>query len=130
MNLKDVPIKRKLMTVIMLTSSVVLFLTSGSFIIYEALTFRSSVLESSQAIAQITAASSTAALSFNDEKVGAEILSKLQAENTILQASLYDDQGKMLARYPLGLQATRFPKVPGKDGYQFKSGELDFFVPV
>ncbi|MEO5804295.1 MAG: PAS domain S-box protein [Verrucomicrobiota bacterium] len=130
MNLRNVPIKRKLTIVIMLTSSVVLLLTSGAFIIYELVAFRSTLLENSQTLAQIVAATSTAALTFDDEKAAAEILSKLQAEDTILQASLYNIQNNLMARYPASQPLENFPAVAQGDGHYFEHRTLNFFVPV
>lgn len=44
MALKDTPIRRKLMTMVLLTSGVVLSLTCAAFIAYELLTFRQSMV--------------------------------------------------------------------------------------
>ncbi len=130
MNLRDVPIKRKLTAVIMLTSSVVLLLTAAVFIVYELVAFRGTVLENSQTLAQIVAANSTAALTFDDEKAAVEILSKLQAEETILQASLYKKDNKMWARYPTNTPLEQFPAVAQTDGHVFEGRTLNFYVPV
>lgn len=130
MNLKDVPIKRKLRTVIMLTSSVALLLTASAFIVYEVVTFRSTTVHNSRTLAQITAANCTAALSFGDDKTAVEILSKLQAEETVLRAGLYDGSGKMMARYPTNQSLAQFPNFPVGDGYFFEKGTLRFYVSV
>lgn len=130
MNLKDAPIKRKLTTVIMLTSSVVLILTASAFIVYEYVTFRSSTLKNSQTLAQIAAANSTAALSFGDEKAASETLSKLEAEQTILRASLYDNEGKLFAFYPTNTAPAKFSTLPAESIHDFAQGKLKTFVPV
>jgi PAS domain S-box-containing protein len=130
MNLKDVPIKQKLRAVILLTSSVALLLTAAAFIIYEAANFRRATLHNSRTLAQITAANSTAALSFGDDKAATETLSKLQTEETILRASLYDPAGKLFARYPTNLAADNFPPAPRHDGYFFEKGTLKFIIGV
>lgn len=130
MNLRDVPIRRKLTIVIMLTSSVVLLLTSAAFITYEVVTFRSGLFQNAQAMAQIIAANSTAALSFDDDRAAMEILSKLRAERTILRAALYDRDGRMLARYPTEQNLNDFPDTPGKVGNIFEGGALRVFFPV
>ena len=130
MNLRDVPIKRKLTTVIMLTSTVVLLSTAAVFIVYEVFTFRRTALENAQTLAQIVAANSTAALTFEDEKAATEILSKLQAEETILQAGLYKVNGRMVARYPTNAPVELFPSAPQRDGHLFARRTLSFFVPV
>src|SRR4051812_17667453 len=100
MNLRNVPIKRKLMIVIMTTSLVVIFCTSAAFISYGIFNFRSNLLLNAETIAEITSANCTASLLFDDDKTASEILSKLQVQRTILQAGLYDKEGKLLAHYP------------------------------
>ncbi|MEO6182304.1 MAG: PAS domain S-box protein, partial [Verrucomicrobiota bacterium] len=58
------------------------------------------------------------------------ILSKLQAEETILQASLYKMDNKMWARYPTNTPLEKFPAVAQTDGYVFEGRTLNFYVPV
>ncbi len=130
MNLNNVPIKRKLTTVIMLTSSVVLLLTAAVFISYEVITLRGNLVRNAQTIAQIIAANSTVALSFDDEKTGTEILSKLRAERSIVLASLYTRDGRMLAHFPNGDPPSAFPPSPGKIGTVFEGASLKVFFPV
>src|SRR5262249_8274319 len=130
MNLNNVPIKRKLTTVIMLTSSVVIFLTAAVFISYEVVTLRRNLVRNAQTLAQIIAANSTVALAFTDEKTGSEILSTLAAEPSILLASLYPTDGKMLAHFPNGEPASAFPQTPGPIGSVFEGASLKVFFSV
>ncbi|MEO6034646.1 MAG: PAS domain S-box protein [Verrucomicrobiota bacterium] len=130
MNLRNVPIKRKLVYVIMLTSTVVLLLTSGTLITYELFTFHRTILQNAATIAQIIAANSTSALSFDNEKVGAEILSKLEAEPSIVMACLYKKDGSKLARYPSEQPRSDFPAKPGTEGHRFEKNALQIFLPV
>jgi signal transduction histidine kinase len=130
MNLNDAPIRQKLTLVIMLTSTVVLLVTAVAFITYEVFAFRRSLVQNSQAIAQITAAQSSAAVSFADEKDCQEILSKLKAEPTILEAALYAKDGKMLAHHPASAPIGSFPSHPQPKEYVIEHGTLDIFAPV
>ena len=130
MNLRDAPIRKKVTMVIMLTSAVVLFLTTVAFLSYEVFAAHRSVVENSQTIAQITAAQSSAAVYFEDQKGCQEILSKLKAESRILLAGLYAKDGKLLARYPANEAASSFPSsaAPG-ESVMGKRG-LNIFAPV
>ncbi len=130
MNLSDVPIKRKLTFVIMLTSTVVLLLTSLSFVSYELVTFRKTLREYTAAMAQVIAGNSTAALTFHDEAVGTEILSKLQGEPSIIMAALYDVDGRLLARFPTNRVVGDFPAHPEKNGQTFAVRTLKIFTAV
>jgi len=58
------PIRRKLMTMILLTSGAVLLLTSASFVAHEFLTFRYTTVRSLSTLGQVIATNSTAALAF------------------------------------------------------------------
>lgn len=130
MNLQDAPIRTKLILLITMTSAVVLFLTSAAFVAYQIFSSRRALLSNSRTIAQITAAQSSAAVFFDDEKVSEEILSKLRAEPTILQAALYTRDGRMLARYPTNLEVSNFPPMPMSREFAIHDKTLDLLVPV
>jgi signal transduction histidine kinase len=130
MNLRDAPIRQKVTLVIMLTSTIVLFVTTTAFMSYEIFNFHRNLEENSETIAQITAAQSSAAVDFEDENGCQEILSKLRAEPKILLAALYAKDYKLLARYPASEPVNFFPASPGPKKYLIHDGHLDVFVPV
>lgn len=129
MNFRDAPIKKKLTDVIMLTSTVVVLLTAFAFVAYEVVTVRTSVIQSAQTLAEVTAAESSAAVNFEDQASAEDILSKLQAKSTIPLAALYLNNGKILARYPKNAPARLFPAVPGRK-YVIERRSVLMFVPV
>jgi PAS domain S-box-containing protein len=130
MLLKDRPIRRKLMTMILLTSGAVLLLTCASFFAYEFLTFRQTTVRHLSSLGQIIAANSTAALAFENQDDAKEILAALKAERHIVAACLYNKNGKLFSKYPADLPAEAFPAAPEKDGYRFARGHLAAFHPV
>lgn len=130
MNLRDAPIRKKVMWLMMFTSMVVLFLTTTAFLSYEFVTTRQAVVQNSQTIAQITAAQSSAAVYFEDQKGCVEILAKLKAEPRVLLAALYASDGKLLARYPALEPVRSFPAAPGPGPYAINDAKLDVFAPV
>src|SRR5258708_14734322 len=109
MLLKDTPIRRKLMTIILLTSGVVLLLTCASFFAYEFLTFRQTTARHLSTLGEIIAANSTAALAFENQEDAKEILAALKAERHIVAASLYNKNGKLFSKYHPNLHAETFP---------------------
>jgi len=127
--LRNVPIRRKLMTANLLTSGAVLLLTCLAFFAYEVLTFRQSTVEKLSTLGKIIAANSTAALAFDDSDAATEILAALKAESHIVAAGLYGTTGKLFAQYPVNSPAA-FPSAPGQDGYRFERGRLAGFLPV
>src|SRR5438046_1225156 len=130
MPLKDTPIQRKLMTVILLTSGTVLLLTCAAFFAYEFLTFRQATVRQLSTLGEIIAANSTAALAFDNQADAKEILSALKAQRHIVSACLYDKEGELFATYPENLPADAFPATPEKDGYRFEHSYLAAFQPV
>ena len=127
---QDRPIRRKLMMINLGTSSVVLLLTCAAFFAYELISFRKSAIDQLSSLGEIVAANSTAVLAFNNEHDATEILASLSAERSIVAACLYDQRGKLFARYPSEASETAFPGKPGIDGYRFETGGLSGFAPV
>ncbi|HXA14725.1 MAG TPA: ATP-binding protein [Opitutaceae bacterium] len=130
MPLRDIPIQRKLMVIILLTSGAVLLLTCVSFFTYEFLTFRQTMVRQASTIGKIVADNSTAALAFQNTDDAKEILNALKAEPHIVAAGLYDKAGKLFSKYPANLPDAAFPDAPAADGYRFGRSQLDGFQPV
>ncbi|HZI34075.1 MAG TPA: CHASE sensor domain-containing protein, partial [Candidatus Binatia bacterium] len=130
MPLKDIPIRRKLIIIILLTSVMVMLLMWLSFFSYEYLTFRRTTVRQLSTMGEIIAANSTAALAFDSRNDAAETLSALQVEPHIADACLFDKEGKLFAQYPAGRQPDAFPPVPGRRGYHFSHSHLTGFQPV
>jgi len=130
MSLRDTPIQRKLMTIILLTSGAVLLLTCSAFFVYELLTFRQTTVRQLTTLAEIIATNSTGALAFQNQSDAQEILAALKAERHIVAACLYDNEGKLFAKYPPDLPASAFPAKRENDGYRFDYSYLASFQPV
>jgi PAS domain S-box-containing protein len=130
MGFKDQSIKRKTMTVIMLTTVVVLLLTTAAFTVYDLATYRQSLVHSLSATAAILADHSTAALVRRDEKDARATLASLRADPRIVAAALYDGQGNLFARYPMQAPVSAFPLAPGQGGYRHEGGRVILLEPV
>ena len=127
---KDMPIQRKLLRIIFIISTVVLFVTCVSFFVYEFYTFRKTTVEKVSTIGKIIAANSTAALAFQDADAAREILAALKTEPHITGAALYDKHGKLFAKYVPTTDLVTFPAAPGKTGYSFSQSKLEGYQPV
>src|SRR5258706_3922763 len=130
MILKNVPIQRQLITVILVITGAALLLTCTAFFAYEFFAFRQTTLRELNTLGEIIASNSTAALAFDNREDAGEVLSALKAERHIIGASLYDKEGKLFSHYPASLSVEAFPSSPGEVGYQFKSAQLVGFQPV
>ena len=122
------PIKRKLVTVIMVTSLIVLLLTIVAFMVYDLVTFRRTMAQNLTTLAQMIADNSNAAMQFQDKRVSQEILNSLKSDPHIITAALYDKDGKLLVRYPLDIK--ELPAVPGNLGSYFTRSHLTIFQPI
>jgi len=128
MDLRDLPIRKKLMAALLVTSGAVLLLASASFLIYEVLTVRKGMVQGYLTRAQIIAANSTAALAFQNEKDATEVLSALKTDRRVMVACIYDEEGGVFARYPTDAPLGDFPTPLGSSRY--RDGTLETFCPV
>jgi len=129
--LRNLPIRRKLMTVNLLISGVVLLLTCAAFITYEIITLRKAMVQGYITRASLIAANSTAALAFQNESDAADALAALKTDSHVIEACIYNNQGRIFAKYPAGKPDTDFPATPAQPAsHQFTSTHLSVFYPV
>jgi two-component system, sensor histidine kinase and response regulator len=96
---RDLPIRHKLRLIVMVTVGAALIAACGAILIYHYYTLRDSLRRDLGVLAEITGDNSTAALSFGDRKAAAELLAGLREQRSILMASLYSADGKVLASF-------------------------------
>jgi signal transduction histidine kinase len=130
MLLNDIPIRRKLMRAIMLTSGVVLLLTCTAYFAYELLTFRQTSVKQLSTLGKIIAANCTAALAFDSREDAYETLSALRAEPHIVVAGLYDKEGKLFSHFPADYPIENLPSPNKKEDYHFEKSHIVGFQPV
>jgi PAS domain S-box-containing protein len=130
MSFQDQSIKRKAMTVIMLTSVAVLLLTATAFTVYDLATYRQNLAGSLSATAAIIADHSTMALTLRDAQDARATLASLRADPHIVAAALYDRQGNLFARYPIQAPDSGFPPAPATVGWRSEGGRVLVFMPV
>lgn len=122
-------IQKRVRAVILLASVVVLLVTAAAFVVYDALSFRTRMVQSLSTLAAVIADNSVAPLVFDNREVAHEILAALRAQADIEAAVLFDDQGKVFAVYPRTLEigALRAGRI---DGHEFAAGALLLWKPV
>jgi len=126
--LRNLPIKRKLMVIIMVVSGVATWVVSLSFITYQQVAYRRQMVQDLSILAAVTGANSTAGLSFNEAGSVGEALKSLSAQPGIVHACIYDKDGRPFARYQRAQVTGEFrpPSVRG-DGSQFGQNRLELF---
>jgi signal transduction histidine kinase len=128
--LRNIPIQRKLIVIMLVIAAVVMVLMRASFFTYEFLTFRQATLQQLSTVGKVIAANSTAALAFDNQDDAQEILTALQTEPNITAAALYDKAGKLFAKYPANLADDLFPQTLEEPGYHYQHLSLIGFQPV
>jgi signal transduction histidine kinase len=127
---RDLPIRRKVARVIILTSAIVLLLTSSSFMVYEWVTFRSAALTNLRTLARIIAENNTAALRFHNEADIQETIGTLRAEPDIVSAAIYDETKRRVAFYTTAEPPPATLESLPAEGYVFRAGHLVLYQPV
>jgi signal transduction histidine kinase len=130
MKLKNSPLQRKLMSVMLLTSAVVLLLMCTAYMVLEYSSYRQTEKSQIATLGSVVARNSTAALAFKSVSDAVEILNALKAEKSIAVACLYDQDGKIFAKYPADTTDAVFPAIPQHRGYHFESKYLSGFQEV
>jgi signal transduction histidine kinase len=129
MKLRDIPIQKKLLRVIMLTCFIVLVFVISSYLILEYNTFRNTEQKDLTTLGEIIASNSSGALAFDSPKDAQEILNGLKANPHIVAACLYDNEGKIFAAYAND-SAMVYPKASQWTGYRFEKGSIEGFSNV
>src|SRR5580692_3234048 len=96
---RDIPIKRKLVIAIMLTTAASLLLTGIGVVVADTVLVRRDLRNGLIALAEIIADNSTGALAFNDPRSAGETLSALRARPHLMSACIYRPNGELFARY-------------------------------
>ncbi len=130
MAMRNMPIRRKLMVIILITTGAALLFTCASFFAYDILSYRRNAVANITTMGQIIAANSTAALAFDNPEDARETLSALRAERQIVAAALYSTSGDIFARYPADLPDSALPATPDITSYQVSWSALSSFQPV
>jgi Periplasmic sensor domain len=90
MRLRDLPIRQKLVLIVMLTSAGALLLAVAGLGASELLRSRRELERDLATLAEIVAGNSTAALAFQDPPAARETLGTLRARTDVATAALYD----------------------------------------
>src|SRR5689334_18356711 len=128
--LRNIPIRRKQLLIIMLTSTTALLLACAAFMIYDVASFRKQMTARESAIAEVMAYNCAAAVDFNDAQAAAGPLAALRAQPEIIAACVYDRQGHPFATYTRSNGPAFTAPKPIESGQEFTGGELHLFRPI
>jgi PAS domain S-box-containing protein len=110
----DLSIREKLQTIVMVTSAVALLVASVAFTLYDRSTFLRAKMQDLSAAAKMVGSNSTAALSFGDARSAREVLSALQAKQNVINACIYNKDGRVFASYSRDAAHSDFSPPPAQ----------------
>ena len=126
----NMPIRRKLVVIIMLATTAALLSAGIGIIFVDSLLFRAAMQRDLSALASIVADNSTAALAFDDPKAEAEILAALRARPHLIMACIYRLDGNVLASYMRPGAASACPSPDIRGEFQFTSADVTVRHPI
>jgi PAS domain S-box-containing protein len=127
---RDMPIKQKLLAIIMSVTAAALLLSGLGIVIADSVLFRSGMQRDISALAEIVADNSTAALAFDDPKTATETLGSLRARPHLVAACIYRPNGAVFATYVRPGTSTGCPPGNAPDLMLYTSGGLMVRRPI
>jgi hypothetical protein len=127
---RDMPIKQKLLAIIMSVTAAALLLSGLGIVIADSVLFRSGMQRDISALAQIVADNSTAALAFDDPRTATETLGSLRARPHLVAACIYRPNGTVFATYVRPGASTECPPGNASDEMLFTSAGLMVRRPI
>ncbi len=127
---KDMPIKQKLMLIVVLTNPAVLITAGAALVIYERTRSRDEIVNRITGVAQLIGANSAAALTFERADDAERILETLRGKEHIVAAGIYDQRGNVFAILKRSADAPPIPSRAEAAGYRIDGGQLTMVQPI
>ena len=118
------PIRHKLVAMIMITCFAVLLTSSTGYLISDYYRTRGELTRELAALAELILDNSQAAIEFRDPLAARETLQSLAASPHLRAACLYDATGRLFADFRMAQVPECSPSAPA-DGFQFRPNRLD-----
>ncbi|UFS69980.1 ATP-binding protein [Geomonas sp. RF6] len=131
-NLRNWPIQRKLLGIIVTTLAVSVLLVIIGLFAYELTTYRTRLAQQVNDLSTFIAANAAPTLAFDDAQTAQEVLNTLQNSPAIVVAALYTKDGQLLASYlRQGESPAAVPvHLDVRDGTRTDDGHLDIVRAV
>ena len=123
----NLPIKTKLILVIMFTSLLGLLLSSGAMVAYDWHQARQALINEQQVLAQVIGQRSSAALAFRDKRSAQENMDALSQQKMIVLACLYDNKSQLFLASPA---SKKCPDALDANKQQFSNGYLHIYHQI
>jgi signal transduction histidine kinase len=127
----DLSLRSKLVLVMTGTSLLALGIAFVAYLVFDRVASQSETARQTSALAEIVGANSAAALTFDDEKAGADTLATLRLQPGIVAARLFTADGKSFATFRQATDsATPLPERPEPDNARVDGRRLRLFQRV
>lgn len=122
--LSPLPVRNKLLAVILITTLTALVFAGGAMLFYDLTNYRRSWSSDIQTQAELLGRTLTPALQFRDPETGQEILDLLRIRPKVAAAAVYNARGNVFASYSRSPEEQAFPKLPEEEGVRIRGAEL------
>lgn len=127
----DLPVRHKLIGIMMLTSVVAVLLACLGFIVYEQITFRGKLVRDFSILGEVIGENVAPGLACNDATAMEKPLQSLSAEPRILAAAVFDKTGRRVAGFQRKYEPAEFPWPANRSpGSFFQPHRLDTFQAI
>ena len=127
---RRLPIRHKLVSMIMLTSGIVLLLATVGYLASDYYRSRTALREDLTAQAQVVLENSRAAIAFLDVDTAHDTLRTLSPNRHIRLGCLYDGRGQLFAQYRPRPDSRPCPPERPTDGHAFGANRLDVVTSI
>jgi len=127
---KNTPIQKKLMAVILLTTTLALLVSGLGFITFEIITIRGNMMRALETRANIIAPNIQNSLLRREPAAANAVLSGLQKDPRMISACVFDDAGRLFGRYPATAPDDAFPRSPDEAADHFGRDFVTAVSPV
>src|SRR5256885_2613622 len=126
---RNLSIKSKIMSIVMLTSCIALVAACAAMVVYEWFSFRTNLVLEMSSLAEITGKNCVVPVNYNRPEEAEEILAHLSLERQIQAACIYKNS-KVWAKYANVPDQTAFPATPLNGQPRFDHGNLELSRPI
>ncbi|HZE44515.1 MAG TPA: ATP-binding protein [Steroidobacteraceae bacterium] len=123
-------LRRKLSSVVLLTTLVALIVALGAMVVYDLYAYRQGWISNVSAQAELLGSTSAPALEFDDARVAQENLALLRFQPKLRAAAIYGARGGLFASYVANGKHGDFPDLPGVEGVSVEHGSLIVFKRI
>ena len=123
-------IRRKLMTVVLLTTLVALVISLGTIVVYDLRAYHRNLVADISTQAELLGHMSSAALAFDDERLAQENLNLMRIRPRVTAGALYKADGSLFASYRANERVGALPAKVGKEGVSIAGSSVELFKPI